>query len=368
VHDYLLVMRGAERSFAAIADAWPEADIYTLLYDETGTQQTFAGRNVTVSYLQSLRLRQENFRRALPLYPRAIERLPVAEHDVVVSSSSAFAHGVKLSSDTVHVCYCYTPFRYAWHERKRALSEVPAVMRPVLSRSLARIRAWDVRATRGVHHYVAISQVARRRIHDFYGRESSVVHPPVEVDRFAIGEPEDYALIVSEIVRHKRIDVALEAARRAGQRVKVVGTGPDLELLKARFGDSAQFLGRVSDAELARLHQGARMFMMANVEEFGIAAVEAQAAGRPVLAAAAGGALETVLPGETGVLVPEDDVDAMAEAIRYTDFERFRPQIIRANAERFSTQSFQSRLRAEVERAAGYAVQEPEPAHARAAA
>ena len=235
VHDYLLVMRGAERSFAAIADCWPSADIYTLLYDRAGTHDSFAGRNVTVSYLQALHLRQHNFRRALPFYPRAIESLPVQEHDVVVSSSSAFAHGVRLSPETVHVCYCYTPFRYAWHERDRALSEVPRVMRPSLSRSLDRIRDWDIRAARSVTHYVAISQLARRRIQDCYGRDAAVVHPPVDVERFSIGEPNDYALMVTEIVRHKRVEVALEAARRAGQRIKVVGTGPDLPALKERF-------------------------------------------------------------------------------------------------------------------------------------
>lgn len=362
VHDYLLVMRGAERSFAAIADCWPSADIYTLLYDRAGTHDSFAGRNVTVSYLQALHLRQHNFRRALPFYPRAIESLPVQEHDVVVSSSSAFAHGVRLSPETVHVCYCYTPFRYAWHERDRALSEVPRVMRPSLSRSLDRIRDWDIRAARSVTHYVAISQLARRRIQDCYGRDAAVVHPPVDVERFSIGEPNDYALMVTEIVRHKRVEVALEAARRAGQRIKVVGTGPDLPALKERFQDSAEFLGRVSDTELTRLHQGARMFVMANVEEFGIAAVEAQAAGRPVVASAAGGVLETVIPGETGVLVPEDDVDAMAEALRYTDFDRFCPDVIRRNAERFSTPTFQSRLRAEVARAAGQVVKRAQPA------
>lgn len=354
-------MRGAERAFAAIADCWPTAPVYTLLYDESGTREQFAGRNITVSYLQKLALRQHSFRRALPLYPRAIERLPVTGHDLVVSSSSAFAHGVKRSPDAVHVCYCHSPFRYAWHERGRALSELPSVMRPVLSRSLERIRRWDMRAAEGVTHYIANSAVTRLRIQEFYDRDATVIHPPVDVARFSIGQPADYALMVTETVRHKRVEVALEAARRAGHPIKVVGTGPDLPALKARFGDSAEFLGRVSDAELARLHQGARVFVMANVEEFGIAAVEAQAAGRPVLAAAAGGALETVVPGETGVLVPEDDVDTMAEALRHTDFDRFTPDVIRRHAQRFSTAAFQSNLRAEVARVAGRDVPELPP-------
>jgi glycosyltransferase involved in cell wall biosynthesis len=360
-HDYLLVMRGAERTFAAMADCWPDSDIYTLLYDAAGTAGRFEGRRVTPSYLQRMGLRQHNFRRALPLFPRAVESLPVHEHKLVVSSSSAFAHGVRTAPDAVHVCYCHSPFRYVWHERSRARSEMPGPLRPLLGHVLDRVRDWDHSAARRVTHYIANSQTTRRRIQDFYGRDSVVIHPPVDVGRFGAGEPSDYALMVTEIVRHKRIEIALEAARRAGQRIKVVGTGPDLGDLIRRFGDTAEFLGRVPDEQLDRLYMGARVFVMTNVEEFGIAAVEAQAAGRPVLAAAAGGALETVLPGETGVLVAEDDVDGFAQALRYTDFDRFDPTAARRNAARFSTAAFKARLRAEVDRAAGLEAVADEP-------
>jgi glycosyltransferase involved in cell wall biosynthesis len=350
VHDYLLVMRGAERTFASMADCWPEARVNTLLYDERGTQGRFAKRSVATSYLQRLNMSQKGFRRALPLFPRAAESLPLADHELVVSSSSAFAHGVRPAKGAVHVCYCHSPFRYAWHERGQLHRDVPRVLRGVAGHMLDRIRDWDVAASRRVDHYIANSEVTRRRIQEFYGRESTVVHPPVEVERFAAGTPQDYALVVSEIVSHKRIDVALEAARLARHPIKVVGTGPDLERLSERYGDSAEFVGRVSDDELVRLHQGARVFLMANTEEFGIAAVEAQASGRPVIAAAAGGALETVVPGVTGVHVPIDDAEAMAEALLYTDFERFSPEAIRLNAERFSSDAFRARLGAEVDR------------------
>lgn len=348
VHDYLLVRRGAERTFEAIADCWPSADIYTLLHDPDATANRYAGRRVTPSYLQRLGLRQHNFRRALPLFPRAAESLPLQDHEIVVSSSSAFAHGVRPTPAAIHVCYCHSPFRYAWHERARAYTEMPAPMRPVLRHTLDHMREWDRTASERVTHYLANSQTTRRRIQDFYGRDSKVVHPPVDVDRFSIAEPSDYALMVTEITRHKRIEVALEAARRAGQRIKVVGTGPDFGLLQQRFGRSAEFLGRVPDVELDRLYAGARMFVMSNVEEFGIAAVEAQAAGRPVVAAAAGGALETIIPGETGVLVPEDNIDAFAEAFRYTDFDQFSPEAARRNASRFSVSTFKARIRTEV--------------------
>ena len=363
VHDYLLVMRGAERTFAAMADCWPSSDVYTLLYDPHGTHYKFARHNVTASYLQYLGLRQHNFRRALPLFPRAAESLPVQDHDVVVSSSSAFAHGIRVAPGAVHVCYCHSPFRYIWHERERGLTEVPKAVRPVLTRALDRVRDWDRRAAGAVTRYIANSEVTRARIREFYGRDCALIHPPVDVDRFELGEPEDYALVVTEIVRHKRVDLTLEAARRAGQRVKVVGTGPELADLQQRFADTAEFLGRVPDGQLDRLYANARMFIMSNVEEFGIAAVEAQAAGRPVIAAAAGGALETVVDGKTGVLVEPGDVEALAEAIRYTDFESFSPDFAQLNARRFSVDSFKERLREEVATAAGTftAVETPVP-------
>jgi glycosyltransferase involved in cell wall biosynthesis len=343
-HDYLLVMRGAERTFAAIAEIWPDAPIYTLLYDRDGTERRFADREVRVSYLRWTRLRQSGFRRLLPFFPRAAETLPLQAHDLVVSSSSAFAHGVRPREDAIHICYCHTPFRYAWYARERALEETPRVLRPVVARTLDRIRAWDVKASRGVTHYIANSELSRRRIHEFYDREAAIVHPPVEVDRFARGVPEDFFLVVTEITRHKRVEVALEAARRAGQPVKVVGDGPDAARLRELYSSTAEFVGRVSNGDLANLYARARALIVPNIEEFGIAAVEAQAAGRPVIAADAGGTRETVVPGETGVLVPPGSVDGFAEAVASTDFDRFSPERIQRNAARFSIPAFKQRL------------------------
>ncbi|HEY7152182.1 MAG TPA: glycosyltransferase [Solirubrobacterales bacterium] len=351
VHDYLLVRRGAERTFCEIAGCWPGAPIYTLLYDRGAFGGEFAGRGVTVSGLRRLPVGQTGFRRLLPLYPAAVERLPVSRHDLVVSSSSAFAHGVRPGPGAVHVCYCHSPFRYAWFERDRALGEVPRPLRGALGLTLAAVRRWDRHASERVTHYVANSELTRRRISDAYGRDATVVHPPVAVERFRSGEPEDFFVVVTELVRHKRVEIALAAAERAGKRVKVLGAGPELEPLRERFGRTAEFLGRASDAQLTELLPRALALIVPNVEEFGIAAVEAQAAGRPVLAADAGGAQETVVPGETGVLVPPGDVEAMAEALQQTDFTRFDPDRIAENAARFSTERFRSELQAVVERA-----------------
>jgi glycosyltransferase involved in cell wall biosynthesis len=347
VHDYLLVMRGAERTFGAIADCWPDAPIYTLLFDPAGADD-FGHREVTTSYLQRLRVRQRGFRRMLPFFPRAVEQLPVQEHDVVVSSSSAFAHGVRPRPGAVHICYCHTPFRYVYFERGRALDEMPLPLRPVMNNVLERIGRWDRAAAARVDHYLANSEFTRQRIADIYGRDASVIYPPVDVGRFASAEPEDFFLLVAEIVRHKRVDVALEAARRAGKRVKVVGAGPDLARLRASYGDTAEFLGRVPDDELDGLYGRAQALIVPNVEEFGITIVEAQAAGRPVVAADGGGARETILPGRTGVLVPGGEADGFAEALRETDFARFDPAAMQANAARFSVDEFCQRLTAEV--------------------
>jgi glycosyltransferase involved in cell wall biosynthesis len=351
VHDYLIGMRGADRTFVAMAESWPEAPIYTLLYDEAATGGVFKGREIHTSYLRCLHAQRDGFRRLLPLFPRAVEHLPVQDYDLIISSSSAFAHGVRPAPDAVHVCYCHTPFRYAWIEQQRALEEVHPLMRPPLRRVLNRMRKWDTEASRRVTDYVAVSQVTRDRIRSIWDRESTVVYPPVDLERFSIGSAEDYLLVVTELVRHKRVELALEAARRARLAIKVVGGGPELRRLREAFGCTAEFLGRVSDAEVESLYAGALALVVPGAEEFGIAAVEAQAAGRPVIAAAAGGVLETVIPGLTGVLVPPGDVDELTRAMRDTPFDSFDPAHIRAHTGFFSVNAFKRRLATQVEHA-----------------
>jgi glycosyltransferase involved in cell wall biosynthesis len=354
VHDYLLVRRGAERTFEAMAECWPEAPIYTLLYDREGSEERFAHRDVRTSPLQRLGVRQSGFRRLLPALPVATRSLPLSQFPLVISSSSAFAHAVRTNGN--HLCYCHSPFRYAWFETERALGEVAAPLRHPLRWQLGAIRAVDRSAARRVTRYVANSELTRKRIAAHWSRDSVVVHPPVEVDRFQapIPRPSDRRrsfLVVTELVAHKRIDHALEAAKLAGVPIEVVGEGPERPRLEALYGSrqGVGFRGRVSDAELTSLYANARALILPNVEEFGIAAVEAQAAGRPVVAVAAGGALETVRQGETGVLVPRDDTEALARALADNDFDRFPSGAIVRHARRFSKRAFQNRLVEQVE-------------------
>jgi glycosyltransferase involved in cell wall biosynthesis len=346
-HDYLLVMRGAERTFAAIADLYADAPILTLLYDERGTSGRFAGRSITTSPLQRLGTGQATFRRLLPIYPYATQRLRPPASDVLLSSSSAFAHGIPVPAETVHVCYCHAPFRYAWYEEERALSEAPRLLRPLLRHQLRRIRGWDYAASRNVDAYIANSKLTRERIKRYYGRDAPVIHPPVETHRFAPGKPGDSLLMVSELVPHKRLHIALKAARSARAPIRVVGSGPNYAELRDAYPE-ADFLGRANDEDLAELYASARAVVVPGLEEFGIAAVEAQAAGRPVIAASAGGALETVIDGRTGRLARLDDVESFTQAMRDIDDLDFDPACATENAERFSVASFQRRLAAQV--------------------
>jgi glycosyltransferase involved in cell wall biosynthesis len=351
-HDYLLVMRGAERTFAAMAELYREAPIFTLLYDSEGTDARFSGRSITTSPLQRLGVGQSTFRRLLPLYPWAVERLVPPPCDVVLSSSSAFAHGVHIPEGAVHICYCHAPFRYAWYEEARALAETPAPLRPLLRWQLRRMRGWDLAASGRVDRYIANSQLTRERIKRYYGRDATIVHPPVETHRFAPGDAGDSLLVVSELVRHKRLDIALEAARRANVPIRVVGSGPEHSALEQAYPE-AEFLGRASDRDIAAEYASARALVIPSMEEFGITAVEAQAAGRPVIAAAAGGALETVLDGQTGVLARLDDVDSFVRAIERIDHLDFDPTRAVENAERFSVAAFRRRLAEQVGAALG---------------
>ncbi len=361
VHDFLLDLRGAERVFAAICDLYPTADVFTAVYDERGTHGVWAGRDVQTTGLQRLRPTARTFRALLPFYPAAIERVDLRGYDLVLSSSSAWAHGVIPDERAVHVCYCHNPFRYAWNARAETLAETPAPLRPLLGPLLSRWRAWDTLAARRVDAYVANSDVTRRRIHRYFGREAAILAPPVETGRFAPGTVGDHYVVLSELMRHKRIDVAVEAFTRLGLPLVVIGKGPDAARLKALAGPTVHFAGRLDDGEVTATLASAKALVVTAAEEFGIAAVEAQASGRPVIALREGGVLETVLEGETGVFYDTVDADCLAAAVRAFDALAVDPEACVASAHRFDVQHFRSGLSAHVDAAMRAAAEEPGP-------
>ena len=346
IHDFLLDLRGAERVFAAICDAWPEADVFTAVYDERGTEGRFADRNVHTSFLQRLRPTSRTFRPLLPFYPHAVESFDLRGYDTVISSSSAWAHGVLVDPGAVHVCYCHNPFRYAWTEREATLQARGPLVRPALRLLLSRWRQWDWIAAQRVDRYVANSRTTAERVRRYLGRESTVLHPPVEIDRFMPGSVGEHYVVLAELMAHKRIDIAVEAFSRLGLPLVVVGDGPEGRRLRRLAGPSVSFTGRVSDERVAELLAGARALVVTAVEEFGIAAVEALAAGRPVIALGEGGVLESVAPGVTGTFYERNDAAALAESVLAFDPLAIDPAACRAAAERFSVQRFQNRLAA----------------------
>ncbi|HEY6694119.1 MAG TPA: glycosyltransferase [Solirubrobacteraceae bacterium] len=345
VHDFLLDLRGAERVFAAICDAWPEADVFTAVYDEEGTEGRFAGRAPRTSFLQALRPTHRTFRPLLPLYPHAIESLDLRGYDIVISSSSAWAHGVLVDAGAVHVCYCHNPFRYAWSEREATLAARPAPLRLPLAVLLSRWRQWDWIAAQRVDRYIANSDVTALRVHRYFGRDAEVLHPPVELDRFTPRPVGAHYLVVAELMAHKRIDVAVRAFNRLRVPLIVVGDGPELRRLRRLAGPTVRFTGRLPDADVAELMGSARALVVTASEEFGIAAVESLASGRPVIALGDGGVLESVVEGVTGAYYAANSAEALAAVVARFDPLAIDPAACVAAAQRFGTGRFQAMMR-----------------------
>jgi glycosyltransferase involved in cell wall biosynthesis len=340
VHDFLIGVRGAERVFFEICDLYPEADVFSPIYDEQGTEGRLADRNVQSSFLQRVRPGKRTFRGLLPLYPAAIRSFDLSAYDLVISSSSAWAHAARRGDDATHVCYCHNPFRYAWNERDRTLAERrDPVSRALLGAFLRRWREWDRSAAQHVDRYVTNSRTTQARIADYLGRESTVVYPPVGTHRFTPGEPRDHYVLLSALMSHKRIDLAIEAFNQLGLPLIVVGDGPDEGRLRSLAGPTIRFAGRVDDERAAQLLTSAQAVVVTSIEEFGIAAVEAQAAGRPVIAAGSGGALETVVEDVTGTLW-NGGAQELAAAVADFDALAVDPAACVANARRFDTAIF----------------------------
>jgi glycosyltransferase involved in cell wall biosynthesis len=351
VHDFLVSVRGADRVFLEICDLWPEADVFTPVYDERGTEGRFAHRRIHTSFLQRLRPTARTFRALLPLYPAAIESFDLSDYDLVISSSSAWAHAVICGEETVHVCYCHNPFRYAWNERHRTLSErADPISRAALRGFFRRWREWDWIAAQRVDSYITNSRITRARIKTYFGRDSRIVYPPVATGRFRPAPVGDHYLVLSELVSHKRIDTAVRAFNRLGLPLVIAGDGPDRRRLRRMAGSTISFAGRVSDAEAEQLMATSRALVVTSMEEFGIAAVEAQAAGRPVIARAGGGLLETVLEDVTGCFW-DGGPDELAEAVASFDSTAVDSRACVANARRFDARIFRRTFPSEVDAA-----------------
>ncbi|HEY4440139.1 MAG TPA: glycosyltransferase [Candidatus Elarobacter sp.] len=342
---------GAERVFAHFAQAWPQAPVYTALYDERAVGDLVPKARVRTSFLQRFPLRDRAFRAYAPLYPRAFEAFDLSPYDVVVSSTTAWAKGVRIRPGAVHVCYINTVSRFVFDaERYVGGFSAGALARPLLRR----LAAWDVRAAQRPTRFVANSRNVADRVRRWYGRDADVLPCPVDVERFTPGNGEGgYFVVVSRLLPYKRIDLAIAACAIAGVPLHVVGSGPDERRLRAlALGTPTTFHGTVDDAARNRLVGAARAAILPGEEDFGLVPLEAAAAGRPTIALGAGGALETIVAGETGAFFDRPDPRALAAVLRDFDPARFVPARLRAHAEEFRPERFVARLRAIVDETA----------------
>ncbi len=350
VHDYLNQYGGAERVLEDLHEIFPEAPVYTSMYWPEKMSSIIREMDVRTSFMQRLPLVTRKHQPYLPLYPLAFESFDLSDYDLVISNSSAFCKGVVTQPGTLHISYCLTPMRWVWNYRGYVERErLGPVARLVLPTVISRLRAWDVATAQNVDRFVAISRAVASRIRKYYRRDATVIYPPVRCSAFEPqpGKTSDYYLIVSRLIPYKRIDLAVDACTRLGVQLKIVGSGGrDESALRARAGKNVEFLGRVSDAELRDLYARCRAYIFPGEEDFGIAPLEANASGRPVIAYAGGGALDTVQDGRTGVLFREQTVDSLAEAIACAEQVTWDPSLLREHAESFDTSVFRGQLRA----------------------
>jgi len=349
LHDYLNQYGGAERVLEELHELFPSAPVFTSMYWPEKMSATIRGLDVRTSFMQRLPLVTRNHQPFLLLYPLAFESFDLNEFDVVISNSSAFCKGVITAPGTLHICYCLTPMRWVWNyhayvERER----LGTLARLVLPAAISQLRSWDVATAQNVDRFLAISRTVAARINKYYRRDSAVIYPPVNCDAFAQSTTrvDDYYLIVSRLIPYKRIDLAVDAFTRLGLPLKIVGSGGrDLPALRARAGRNVEFVGRVSDAELKQLYARCRGLVFPGEEDFGIAPLEANASGRPVIAYAGGGALDTVVDGDTGVLFPQQQVDSLIEAIRRAENIGWDADQLRRHARKFDREVFREQMR-----------------------
>jgi glycosyltransferase involved in cell wall biosynthesis len=352
VHDYLNQRGGAERVFRHVADIYPGAPIYTSLYDAAETGDLVAGHAVRTSMLQGFPRSQRYFRMLAPLYPFAFESFDLSEFDVIVSTTTAWAKGVRFAPGAVHVSYIHTVSRFAFNYDAyvgglTGGSPLRRFAKPVVDRLVA----WDWAAAQRPTAFVANSSNVARRVRRFYGRDAAVARCPIDVERFAVGDGSgDFALVVSRLLGYKRIDLAIEGCRLAGMRLLIAGTGPArAELERAAVGSRSEFLGYVPDAELRALMGRARVVILPGEEDYGLVPLEAAASGRPTLAFGRGGALETIVPQVTGDYFDEPTGGSLASALARFDFDGYDPKRLREHAEDFGPEPFKATFAALVD-------------------
>ncbi|MBU1167839.1 glycosyltransferase [Patescibacteria group bacterium] len=348
VHDFLNQVGGAEKVLRIFHEMFPKAPVYTISYDKEDTGGVFEDMDIRTSFIQKMPFGVKRYKWYLSLMPAAVERFDLSRYDVVISDSSAYAKGVITNPETLHICYCHSPTRYLWSDTHKYTDELrqPSIVKQALPLVLNKIRTWDRVAADRVDHYIANSKTVQDRISKYYSQDSHVIYPPVETKRFNISkEVGDYYLIVGRLRPYKRVDIAVEAFNALDMPLKIIGTGEEIGNLKKIAGPNIEFLGALPNKEMAEYLANCRAFIHPQEEDFGIAAVEAAAAGRPVIAYRKGGAMETVKEGITGEFFDDQTPWSLVDTIRDFDHSKYDPEVIRKSALEFDEDIFKKKVK-----------------------
>lgn len=350
VHDFLIKLGGAEKVLEVLHEIYPDAPIYTILYDKDGTREIFEKKeyNIIPSYLQKypgfIRKRSKLL---LSKFPSAVESFDLTKYDVVITSSNSFSHGAIIKPTAKQICYCYSPMRYVWDWYNEYLDENKigfGLFGLYIRNLLSRTRVWDFNASKRVDKWIAISETVSRRINKYYRAGSSVIYPPIDNDNFGvIAKPKlDYYLIISRLSPYKKIDLAIEAFNLSGNKLKIIGEGSEFKKLKSISKDNIEFLGFRNENDKINLLQNCKALIFPGEEDFGLTPIEAMACGRPVIAYGKGGVTETVVDGVTGIFFNDDTPSSLNEAINQfeANIDELKPEACRSRAELFSKEQF----------------------------
>jgi len=346
VHDYFVQMGGAERVAEAMHDSFPSAPMYTTVALLKGLPGSLRSADIRTSPLQNLPSLDRRFRHYFMLYPFAVENFDLSAYDLIFSSSSGYAKGVRRRRNAIHVCYCHTPMRWVWrYDDYVAREGFGGAARAALPYLLWGLRKWDLRASRQPNYYIANSRLVAQRIKKIYGREAFVIPPPIDVQRFQMSnEQDDYYLVLSRLMPYKRIDIAIEACKRLNRRLIIIGDGPDRKRLEKLADDRIEFMGRQPDKVVNYFASRCQALLFPGEEDFGMVPLEVNAAGRPVIAYRGGGALETVVENVTGVFFDQQNGHSLAEAMEKFEGLSWRQDTLRHHAEKFDRNVFAFRV------------------------
>lgn len=343
VHEYLNQFGGAERVLQVLGTIFPEAPIYTLFYDAEATGGVFEGKDIRTSFLQKAPF-IKNYHRLFPIFmPLAIEQFDFSDFDVVLSISSSFAKGVITKPGTKHICYCLTPPRFLWDDSQKFMEDFiyPRFIKKAFSPLITYLRIWDREASLRVDEFISISNFVKERVRKYYSRDSQVIYSPVNASKFYISpKVEDYFFMAGRLVSYKKFDLAITVFNQLGWPLKIAGIGPEMNRLKKTANKNIEFLGQVSDEELARLYSGAKAFIFPQEEDFGITPLESMASGRPVIAYRSGGATETIKEGETGLFFDKQTPESLIQVLNKFDHNNFDPIKCRDQALKFDIPVF----------------------------